>query len=68
MDHADRRTHLSDRAGQDDRSAVVRLTSKMPRTVSSRDLFGGQKLVIIRHEQDDYRLQMTSAGKLILTK
>jgi hemin uptake protein HemP len=68
MDHADRRMHLSDNAGQDDWQAVVRVTSKMPRTVSSRDLFGGQKLVIIRHEQDDYRLQMTAAGKLILTK
>jgi hemin uptake protein HemP len=34
----------------------------------SRDLFSGQKLVIIRHEQADYRLQMTAAGKLILTK
>ena len=59
---------MSDKAGQDDWPAVVRLTSKMPRTVSSRDLFGGQKLVIIRHAQDDYRLQMTAAGKLILTK
>jgi hemin uptake protein HemP len=34
----------------------------------SRDLFGSQRLVIIRHEQGDYRLQMTAAGKLILTK
>jgi hemin uptake protein HemP len=40
----------------------------IPRTLSSRDLFGGQKLVIVRHEQDDYRLQMTAAGKLLLTK
>jgi hemin uptake protein HemP len=68
MDHADWRTHLPDNAGQDDWPAVVRLTTKMPRTVSSRDLFGGQKLVIIRHDQDDYRLQVTAAGKLILTK
>ena len=68
MNHADRGTHLSDKARPDDWPAVVQLTSKMPRTVSSRDLFGGKKLVIIRHEQDDYRLQMTAAGKLILTK
>jgi hemin uptake protein HemP len=25
-------------------------------------------LVIIRHMQDDYRLQLTATGKLILTK
>jgi hemin uptake protein HemP len=43
-------------------------TSKTPRIISSRDLFAGQKLVIIRHEQEDYRLQMTAAGKLLLTK
>jgi hemin uptake protein HemP len=41
---------------------------KVLRTISSRDLFGGEKLVIIRHEQEDYRLQMTASGKLILTK
>jgi hemin uptake protein HemP len=41
----------------------------IPRTLPSRDLFGGQKfVVIIRHEQDDYRLQMTAARKLLLTK
>jgi hemin uptake protein HemP len=57
-----------DKATQDDCPAVVQLTSKLPRTVSSRDLFGGQKLVIIRHGQEDYRLRVTAAGKLILTK
>jgi hemin uptake protein HemP len=69
IDHADWRTRLSDKARQEnDRPAAVLLTGKMPRIISSRDLFGGRKLVIIRHEQDDYRLQMTAAGKLILTK
>ncbi len=29
---------------------------------------GGDKVVIIRHEQQDYRLRITAAGKLILTK
>jgi Hemin uptake protein hemP len=33
----------------------------------SSDLFSGQRLVIILHEQDDYRLQMSAAGKPILT-
>jgi hemin uptake protein HemP len=59
---------LSDQARPDDGLAAVQLASKMPRTIPSRDLFGGQKLVIIRHEQGNYRLQVTAAGKLLLTK
>jgi hemin uptake protein HemP len=38
------------------------------RTILSRDLMGNDKVVIIRHEQEDYRLRITAAGKLILTK
>jgi hemin uptake protein HemP len=59
---------LTDNEKQLDRPAVARPSGAATRTISSRDLFGGQKLVIIRHEQQDYRLQMTAAGKLILTK
>jgi hemin uptake protein HemP len=29
---------------------------------------GGQRLLIIRHGRDTYRLQITRGGKLILTK
>jgi hemin uptake protein HemP len=29
---------------------------------------GGARLLIIRHEREDYRLQVTATGKLILTK
>ena len=47
---------------------AVQPTAKTPRTISSRELLGGDKLVIIRHEQEDYRLQVTATGKLILTK
>jgi hemin uptake protein HemP len=42
--------------------------AKAPRTILSRDLLGNDKLVIIRHDREDYRLQVTSTGKLILTK
>jgi hemin uptake protein HemP len=28
----------------------------------------GEKLVIVQHEQESYRLQVTASGKLILTK
>ncbi len=48
--------------------AAVQPRAKTPRTISSRELLGGDKLVIIRHEQEDYRLQVTATGKLILTK
>jgi hemin uptake protein HemP len=43
-------------------------TTRTQRTISSRDLLGGDRMIIIRHEQEDYRLQVTAAGKLILTK
>ncbi len=41
---------------------------RAPRTILSRDLMGSDKVVIIRHEQEDYRLRITTTGKLILTK
>ncbi len=48
--------------------AAAQPTTKAPRTILSRDLLGSEKLVIIRHKQEDYRLQVTAMGKLILTK
>lgn len=36
--------------------------------VSSRQLFDGQNEIVIEHQGDDYRLRITSNGKLILTK
>jgi hemin uptake protein HemP len=39
-----------------------------PRMISSRDILGDDKVVIIRHEDEFYRLRRTAAGKLILTK
>ena len=47
---------------------AVQPAGKVWRTISSRDLMGNDRLVIIRHEQEDYRLQITATGKLILTK
>jgi hemin uptake protein HemP len=40
----------------------------LPRSINSRDLMGAARVLIIRHGKDDYRLQLTTAGKLILTK
>jgi len=52
---------------QSDQSAA-QPTAKTLRTILSRNLLGSEKLVIIRHKQEDYRLQVTAMGKLILTK
>ncbi len=57
---------MSDKLNE--RAVAAKHTAKPPRTISSRDLLGGEKLVIIRHEREDYRLQVTATGKLILTK
>ena len=59
---------MSDTPRQGDHPAAAPPAAKVPRTISSRDLMGGARLVIIRHEQEDYRLRVTAAGKLILTK
>ena len=39
-----------------------------PRVVSSRDIFGDSKLVIIEHEGATYQLRITRRNKLILRK
>jgi hemin uptake protein HemP len=59
---------MADNANDDDRSAQNRPFAKSPRTISSRELLRGEKLVIVQHEQESYRLQVTASGKLILTK
>ncbi len=44
-----------------------RKASEPPR-VSSRDLLAGHREIIIEHGRDEYRLRLTNANKLILTK
>jgi hemin uptake protein HemP len=39
-----------------------------PPRISSEQLLGGAREVLIEHEGETYRLQRTRAGKLILTK
>lgn len=39
-----------------------------PRVFESRDLFDKEKVIIIRHENNSYRLMITKQGKLILNK
>jgi len=38
------------------------------RTIRSADLFGEGREVVIEHRAEEYRLTITRAGKLILTK
>ena len=38
------------------------------RSVSSAALLGGRKMLVIVHGSEEYRLQITRSGKLILTK
>lgn len=39
-----------------------------PRVITSEDLFAGLRELVIKHAGDEYRLRLTSQGKLILTK
>jgi hemin uptake protein HemP len=59
---------MADKSGDDDRPDVARPAVRLPRTVNSRDLLAGERLLVIQHEEEIYRLQLTAAGKLILTK
>ena len=38
------------------------------RSISSDELLAGQRIIIIRHGKEEYQLQVTGTGKLILTK
>jgi hemin uptake protein HemP len=38
------------------------------RTIASDDLMAGERVIIIRHGKDEYRLRVTASDKLILTK
>ncbi len=59
---------MSEKPNQEDVQSTERTAPKAPAVVTSEALFGDEKLVIIRHKQEDYLLRITAAGKLILTK
>lgn len=53
-----------------DKNKEVRNTANVanrPR-ITTRELFAAQSEVIIEHQGEEYRLRITSNGKLILTK
>ncbi|HVZ28471.1 MAG TPA: hemin uptake protein HemP [Rhizomicrobium sp.] len=39
-----------------------------PARIEAAQLFGGHREVILEHDGQEYRLRLTSNGKLILTK
>jgi len=43
-------------------------TEKRPKKWTSQELFGGQRELVIVHAESEYRLRLTSQGKLVLTK
>lgn len=43
-------------------------TDTRPRTISSRELFGGDTEIQIAHDGAIYRMKITRQGKLILNK
>ncbi|MGE0734586.1 MAG: hemin uptake protein HemP [Alphaproteobacteria bacterium] len=59
---------------REDRPATLRLKRpdnaprRQPRRVPAVDLFRGEREIVILHGSDEYRLRITSNGKLILTK
>ncbi len=53
---------------QDGIGAMLKETHPEPRRISSCALFGARTEILIVHNDDEYRLRITSNGKLILTK
>ncbi len=42
--------------------------ASLSKTVSSSNLLGNSKMIIIKHSGEEYRLSITNKDKLILTK
>jgi hemin uptake protein HemP len=49
-------------------SSATRSVTVTGNRVDSRDVFSGDREIIIAHGEDTYRLRLTSQNKLILTK
>jgi hemin uptake protein HemP len=48
--------------------APLEHTKSLPLVVRSEELFGSRRELIIKHGEEEYRLRITRADKLILTK
>ena len=49
-------------------SPAIRSVTVTGNRIDSRDVFSGDREIIIAHGEDTYRLRLTSQNKLILTK
>jgi hemin uptake protein HemP len=50
------------------RSSTDWVDAPTHRAISSDDLMAGERVIIIRHGKEEYRLRITASDKLILTK
>jgi hemin uptake protein HemP len=50
------------------RKSPVAAAKRPARRIDVRDLMGGGRELVLLHEREEYRLRLTSNGKLILTK
>ena len=61
--------HIQDSAPeQASASTADKPTAGVRRRLSSSELFGETRELVIEHADEEYRLRITSQGKLILTK
>jgi hemin uptake protein HemP len=58
----------TERGGTHAVSPATRSVTVTGNRVDSRDVFSGDREIIIAHGEDTYRLRLTSQNKLILTK
>jgi len=49
-------------------SPLARVAPLRPPRISTERLMGNRREIILQHGVDEYRLRITSTGKLILTK
>jgi hemin uptake protein HemP len=49
-------------------SPAIRSVTVTGNRIDSREVFSGDREIIIAHGEDTYRLRLTSQNKLILTK
>ncbi len=49
-------------------NGALALAPSSPARISTERLMGGRREIVLQHGPDEYRLRVTSSGKLILTK
>lgn len=54
--------------GDKDKNVMPDLTAQADLIIHSSDIFGERKLILIRHNNDWYKLMITKQNKLILMK